>query len=451
MCNNFVEFYPVIRQKRKQTIVTIQPKMKKLYALLALAVSLSASATDNILTTSLAPACSVIESPASTADAVKVNPITTPLLAQHARIPESESDFRIELDQSYVNNTMAYLTINGTQQVWRQCGFNGYFSKGEGENEYLIHMMFNLNTTLKLDPIPAIYDPEEGTLTIDHNARLGKYLGADGNIHDLVLRGSVPKENEYDNWVLDSDAEIVYYLAENTLVQGDGIIFLATADPETGVTTGWLSGFQFGEIGLFNTYCTDEFLLSVTSDEWRPRSYGCVTNPLSENTFIAFNMFNYGSYNYPVRGEFDTRSMTALIPTDQVYSNAVGMDEYAGQIFETCIWGEDDGPITFEISEDYLGRNAFLQDEGNNFGIPAYHVYATDSDNAHQMSQIRMFKMRFMYDFLDIASSIVDNFDNVDNNAPVEYFNLQGVRVNNPSNGIYIRRQGKSVSKVAIK
>lgn len=37
-------------------------------------------------------------------------------------------------------------------------------------------------------------------------------------------------------------------------------------------------------------------------------------------------------------------------------------------------------------------------------------------------------------------------FDN--NNAPVEYFNLQGVRVANPENGLYIMRQGDKVVKV---
>lgn len=38
-----------------------------------------------------------------------------------------------------------------------------------------------------------------------------------------------------------------------------------------------------------------------------------------------------------------------------------------------------------------------------------------------------------------------------DANAPVEYFNLQGIRVNNPENGIFIRRQGKNVTKVIVK
>lgn len=37
-----------------------------------------------------------------------------------------------------------------------------------------------------------------------------------------------------------------------------------------------------------------------------------------------------------------------------------------------------------------------------------------------------------------------------DEDAPVEYYNLQGMRVENPANGIFIRRQGSKVSKIAL-
>ena len=52
-----------------------------------------------------------------------------------------------------------------------------------------------------------------------------------------------------------------------------------------------------------------------------------------------------------------------------------------------------------------------------------------------------------------ITSGVYDSVDDiiVDENAPVEYYNLQGVRVANPENGIYIRRQGSKVSKVLVK
>ncbi len=44
----------------------------------------------------------------------------------------------------------------------------------------------------------------------------------------------------------------------------------------------------------------------------------------------------------------------------------------------------------------------------------------------------------------NIATSVVEN-------APVEYYNLQGIKVKNPSNGIYIKVQGSKVSKVLIR
>lgn len=37
-----------------------------------------------------------------------------------------------------------------------------------------------------------------------------------------------------------------------------------------------------------------------------------------------------------------------------------------------------------------------------------------------------------------------------DLDAPVEYYNLQGMRVNNPENGIFIRRQGNKAVKVRL-
>lgn len=44
----------------------------------------------------------------------------------------------------------------------------------------------------------------------------------------------------------------------------------------------------------------------------------------------------------------------------------------------------------------------------------------------------------------------IDNVE-VESNEAVEYYNLQGVRVDNPENGLYIRRQGNTATKVLIK
>lgn len=56
-----------------------------------------------------------------------------------------------------------------------------------------------------------------------------------------------------------------------------------------------------------------------------------------------------------------------------------------------------------------------------------------------------------VYVFSDKKVGGVSNIVVEDENAPVEYYNLQGVRVANPENGLYIRRQGNKATKVLVK
>ena len=50
------------------------------------------------------------------------------------------------------------------------------------------------------------------------------------------------------------------------------------------------------------------------------------------------------------------------------------------------------------------------------------------------------------------GSSAIENVIDNDDNAPVEYYNLQGVRINEPAAGqVVIRRQGSKVSKVVVR
>ncbi|MBD5367497.1 MAG: hypothetical protein HDR82_10965 [Bacteroides sp.] len=53
----------------------------------------------------------------------------------------------------------------------------------------------------------------------------------------------------------------------------------------------------------------------------------------------------------------------------------------------------------------------------------------------------------------DAQIASVDNVvvDNDNQDAPAIYYNLQGVRVENPANGLYIKKQGNKVSKVVIR
>lgn len=55
-------------------------------------------------------------------------------------------------------------------------------------------------------------------------------------------------------------------------------------------------------------------------------------------------------------------------------------------------------------------------------------------------------EVRLLGDPDDVALDRIE----ADDSAPVEFFNLQGVRVDNPANGIFIRRQGNKAEKVNL-
>lgn len=53
--------------------------------------------------------------------------------------------------------------------------------------------------------------------------------------------------------------------------------------------------------------------------------------------------------------------------------------------------------------------------------------------------------------FYNYKSNGIEDISIDNATAPVEYYNLQGVRVENPTEGLYIRRQGSSVAKILVK
>lgn len=77
-------------------------------------------------------------------------------------------------------------------------------------------------------------------------------------------------------------------------------------------------------------------------------------------------------------------------------------------------------------------------------GKYSYYVEALDADGSYTRHSNTV--------TVDLSAFLsgVENITIDDANAPVEYFNLQGVRVENPANGIYIRRQGNSVTKIVV-
>ena len=98
------------------------------------------------------------------------------------------------------------------------------------------------------------------------------------------------------------------------------------------------------------------------------------------------------------------------------------------------------GTNVYDIAWDLAGNIYICGNSGEylkGFSLPRTEPFTTKAAQKYSFSVVA--------DSIDEIS--VDNEDN----TPVEYYNLQGVKVENPSNGIYIKVQGNKTTKVYIK
>ena len=105
----------------------------------------------------------------------------------------------------------------------------------------------------------------------------------------------------------------------------------------------------------------------------------------------------------------------------------------------TSNYTDNDTSITYVYSygKTYLSYDAAT-------GLVTDYIWIYDSNRGDYFTFTLPESMRN-------ATAITTVEADEDNNAPVEYFNIQGVRVSNPENGIFIRRQGNKVTKVVVK
>lgn len=91
----------------------------------------------------------------------------------------------------------------------------------------------------------------------------------------------------------------------------------------------------------------------------------------------------------------------------------------------------------------------------------AAKAWPGSSDNFLIEKALKDVVITFVYsDQTDVASTVtvsgtstsgIEYISSEDADAPVEYYNLNGVRVNDTTTGVYIRRQGSTVTKVIVK
>lgn len=158
-------------------------------------------------------------------------------------------------------------------------------------------------------------------------------------------------------------------------------------------------------------------------------------------TFKTLPLNNYSVYYYGnqapmsvevVDGKVDLSDQLMVNGTETVYR------WFLGAPTENVDTGELEGEELF-IDEEYTLSGGITEFLANFDGVMCV------------MTNAALPNVYIYTELLDVTAGIEDILADVDPNAPVEYYNLQGIKVENPENGIYIRRQGKIAIKVRVK
>ena len=148
--------------------------------------------------------------------------------------------------------------------------------------------------------------------------------------------------------------------------------------------------------------------------------------------------------SYSILNRRETYSKNSDEPEVSVNYESVTNDAY-GILIERIIRNENNGVITSFHKE--IGEVEYDKTYGYPLVYTMSEVGSEDDSEPMFGYRVEFSDYKNCRETTGIDNVAVENNDN----APVEYFNLQGERINKPSKGLYIRRQGKLVQKSIAK
>lgn len=318
-------------------------------------------------------------------------------------------------------------------------------------------------TTYKYDSVlhgyaieRMVYDYEGGDWISNFKCETNAITrNASGNITDIVK--SLPLGADMIpgyklSWTYDGDKAtgMAYYLNYNA----DDVITWETYDNTDYRNIQWLkTDGQMTEASLYdyiegnNVMASCDIYYKDELDGHFYVNYGDDGSYKAVETFADINTVGLTIEKAYIDGGTDYEIITSE------YFDESNVPASRVQYFNRVVFHfNDHGDIILnEVSEKYDGRPeeiiagyeySYTYDENGN--IKEFVQSAFDYDSGEYVEEVKMIYGEYaQFSGLDDIAADAD--------AAVEYFDLQGRRVENPASGLYIRRQGSKIAKVLVK
>lgn len=328
--------------------------------------------------------------------------------------------------------------------VQDQEGLQLYYMSGLLSNNY--------SSVLTWPNLTVGYDPTDGTIIIPTNQTITQYNGAD---FQMFVQDEEENLVQLQLWMEYKDGEFVLTRDREVQWQGEDRpepfnIMSVLIGRLVGQNVSVLIEFDLSKFVPFNatmswTMTTNsgaqnssETIAAVMTGDKEltvcgfagmtdvPMTIDSAAKTLTA-TDVTFGNINIGTSTEPVAAKL---MLSDANLTSTNIDNAAGEGKYV----LTSTYAVQDGKTTITVHD----WNGFYVKGG----VEDYYFWPMSNT-----------KIELDFD-LDAKVAGVEDIvagEAVDANAPVEYFNLQGQRVAEPAAGLYIKRQGKTVSKVVIR
>lgn len=426
--------------------------MKKLYtSILAAAIAVTASAA-------VAP---VLEK----AD-LKVSPVSSESFVKK----ETKGDFTSFAQKQVVKSVSLKKVFKANAAVdavegdyvmeyyWSSNGSGGWESSlvsivpDEGvSNGYIIDGFCDFMTDAETNPFKVVYDASAKTLTSPAYPHLFDFNNG-GTMLDIH---AVACTVDADNYLVRDDTlPIVFNLVDELTLELDCAALYWGVKTSTGYM-----GFGYSQLmslNYVNGFMEYTQLVVSNGQTTQAPAVDFFRTYAADGKLVVEN-FGGNGFGFPIEFDLDLVAKTAsaadaVVARGILEEGGAPQDIYVSDINTNLEVPDDEVVLNGTIGEEALieGNPQYLT---STVTIPLWAVVAQDRFSIEPVGLPAInTTMHLLYNLNDALGG-VDRIETDTNNenAPVEYFNLQGVKVENPANGLYIKRQGSKVSKVIVK
>lgn len=302
------------------------------------------------------------------------------------------------------------------------------------------------NEYIKVDPFTAYFNASTGMLYIANKQPLvsaGGYqwfLTARYTQLDDHSKTAIAPEGCYLPFKTGDDLS---FIGQRLKIDGNEMRFDELIYGFNDPSDSNLRGYQFVDAGFWAYNSAD----------------GCFINAFDKDGVLTYS----DDEGYYFRGEWDEKALTISSPFGKLFSKPASfeidrenmivkgrnvlMDDYSDPKVYYCDLTDDFKAVVENGDIIFSGK---ISDEGKVVTFERYWA-TTEAQLGTEFGGSQKLNIVFDSSIL-VGNSGIGNIAADNSNAPVEYFTLQGIRVDTPISGtIVIRRQGTEVSKIIMR